>query len=358
MISIASSMTVRRIAAICLCLVSGGNAVAAETKPATPLFASDDAIRITIKGPLIEIVRKKARTTDTFPAVMTLEGDAPETFPIELSARGNFRRIGPACQFPPLRVSLAEKPGKASLFHRQNRLKLVTHCRNNDAYQQYVLKEYAAYRLFNRITEASFRVRLADVSYVDDEKGEEIARRMGFFIEDVDDLASRMGMAEVERPKIGKSQLSVEHTVRAIVFQYLIGNLDWSVLSGPEGEDCCHNTKMMAINADADAGIIPLPYDFDHAGLVNAPYAKPPPVTKVRSVRQRQYRGFCEHNDALGSIAGEFVAARGELLGVIDDTPGLDEKTKERSKEYLVEFFDVVADERSFDRKLVRDCRD
>ena len=49
--------------------------------------------------------------------------------------------------------------------------------------------------MYNRLTPASFRARLAMIDYVDD-SGKPIISRYGFFIEDIDDVASRNDMKE------------------------------------------------------------------------------------------------------------------------------------------------------------------
>ena len=115
--------------------------------------------------------------------------------------RGITRLRRETCQFPPLRVEFAAPPPATSLFGGQRRLKLVTHCRPGDGFQQHLLLEYAAYRLYNLLTPASFRARLATIDYVDD-NGDPVASRVGFFIEDKDDVGRRIGLrsAAVGRP--------------------------------------------------------------------------------------------------------------------------------------------------------------
>ena len=99
-----------------------------------------------------------------------------QSLPINLQLRGITRRTSEICDFAPLRVDFTAAPPATSVFAGQRRLKLVTHCRNSASFQQYVLLEYAAYRLYNLLTPRSFRVRLANITYQGDD-GRPIAQR-------------------------------------------------------------------------------------------------------------------------------------------------------------------------------------
>jgi hypothetical protein len=330
---------------------------AARAGEATPLFSDDAAIDIKLIGPIKEITRTAAKSTDSHPATLELVGASAETHAIELSARGLSRRERKVCQFPPLRVRFVEKPGDESLFRKQGTLKLVTHCRSAASFQQYTLLEYTAYRLLNALTPASFRVRLANVEYIDEKTGKRIAARIGFFIEDVDDVAKRVDMKEVERPQIEIAQLDPEAAATAILYQYMIGNLDWDVLYGPPGESCCHNGKMIGARADAETALVPAPYDFDYSGFVDAPYATPPEGFSISSVRTRVYRGFCRHNDETAAAAARFRGLKAKLVATLDGTPGLANRTRSKAARYLGGFFDIIEDAGTVETKLLGKCR-
>jgi len=333
--------------------LTGANAAVAAP---TPLFAASEPIRLTISGPMRTIARNAERSTDPHEATLTLHGDAQEVHPIRLSARGVSRRRRDICTFPPLRIEFRERPGAASLFRGQRRIKLVTHCQSPESFQQLTLLEYSAYRLFNILTPLSFRVRLAEIEYFDPGASSAATSRLGFLIEDVDDAAERNGLAEATvGDRIGVAQLSAREAGRYAVFQYMIGNLDWALNAGPAGEGCCHNTRLAGAGENATAGLIPLPYDFDHSGLVDAPYATPPEGVSVRSVRVRRYRGFCVHNQAARAAVAETLAARQALLGAFDEIPRLEERTRRRASAYLRDYFDAADSEAEVARWL-GDC--
>jgi len=321
-----------------------------------PLFADAEAIRLTIRGPIGAIRRNAERSTDVYDASLTLEGAGPETHPIRLSARGVSRRERAMCAFPPLRVEFAGEPPETSLFHGQRRLKLVTHCRSADSFQQFVLLEYAAYNLLNLLSPASLRARIAIIDYWELGADAPLASRIGFFIEDIDDAARRNGLAEVDTGAIDAVQLSPHDAARFAVFQYLIGNLDWSMRGGPPGEFCCHNAKLLGVTANARSGLLPIPYDFDHSGFVDAPYATPPPQVPVTSVRTRRYRGYCIHNAEARAAAAEAYAAHDRLLAVLDGIPRLDDRVRTRAAAYLAASLERIETAEEVESNLLRTC--
>jgi hypothetical protein len=163
-------------AAATFCILSWANPVRAADGP-KPLFASDDVLSLTLTGPFDTISRDMG--AKPVPGVLKVGGAAPETLPVTLSVRGITRRKKEVCAFPPLRVEFPEKPGPDSIFKGQKHLKLVTHCQRD--YQQYLLLEYTAYRLYRALTPESFNVRLAKIDYTYKD-GHALITRLGFFI--------------------------------------------------------------------------------------------------------------------------------------------------------------------------------
>jgi hypothetical protein len=317
------------------------HAVAADKpKAQKALFTSDEVLSLTISGPISGISRKADAAP--VPGTLKVEGAAPEELPITLATRGVTRRMSDICAFPPLRVEFSQKPGGDSIFKGQKGLKLVTHCQSATQYQQGVLLEYAAYRLYGALTKESFGVRLAQINYVGAD-GKPIITRLGFFIEDVDDVAKRNAQERLRGVnRIAPAQLDAESAARFAMFQYMISNFDWAMTASAPGEDCCHNSRLLAANG-ATTGLITVPYDFDYSGLVDAPYAVPPEGIHVSSVRDRRYRGFCQHNDQAAAIAADLTARRPALLAIVDQTPQLSDASRKKAAEYLGEFFDKIS---------------
>ncbi len=350
-------MTRACLIAILCCAATLFAPAGAKAGEPTPLFSDDAPLDITITGPIRELVRGMSRSPTPYDATLVIKGTETEAHAVTISARGKSRRRKENCQFPPIRIRIKEKPTKASLFHRQRSLKLVTHCRKTMAFQRHTFLEYTAYKLFNVATDTSFRVRLAEISYVDEKSGKEIIRRFGFLIEDVDDLAKRVDLKEVSIERASRAQLNAQSTATVTLFQYMIGNLDWGVLQGPTGDECCHNAKLIGSSKQAQSDLTPVPYDFDYAGLVDAPYAVPPANVNVSRVTSRVYRGFCDFNAETRVAAETFRQKKPAFMAAIETAPGLSERATKSVKKYLEGFFKAIADDATLEKKLLSNCR-
>lgn len=335
----------------CLAAVALMPAAAMAQVSAKPLFASDEPIRLTISGGVDLIAKGGPNSRDGQPGTVAVAGTSAG-LPVLLEPRGITRRQRDVCQFPPLRVTFNQPPPADSVFAGQRRLKLVSHCRAAEGFQNYVLLEYAAYRLYNNLTPLSFRARLAQIEYRDS-AGQPITTRYGFFIEDADDVARRNGMQEA---RVGErfpvSRLSPTDAARFAIFQYMIANLDWAMQAGPPGDTCCHNSRPLT----SGAGLIPVPYDFDFSGMVNAPYATPPSAVNVSSVRQRRYRGLCRHNAEAKTLFAQFRAQQPAVSQILSSVPALDRGARDRAIAFLGGFFKDIATDESAESKLLRNC--
>lgn len=320
----------------------------------TPLFPADASVAtpidVRLELPLRKIRSEKLAPAKGFPAMLQLADGSK--VPLKVSARGKSRRE--RCDFPPLRLNFSKTGAEGTVFEGQNKLKLVTHCAKGMASGPYLASEMLAYRLFNLLTDRSFRVRALNIIYVDAENGREQSRA-AFLIEHKRQLAARLKVAESPLAAIEIRELDQRYAALVSLFQYMIGNSDYSLRLPAKGDRCCHN--VVAFVAEPNGPVVAVPYDFDASGLVNAPYAEPPETLGIRSVTQRVYRGYCAHNAALNTALAAIGDKKGEILALaasFSDVPGL--KTK-RTLKYLNGYFDVVEDKRRVDRALVRRCR-
>ncbi len=318
----------RGISGIAILLASS----AATAKQPTPLFASDTPIKITIQGPISNLVSNRSETPR--PATLIADG---VSYPITLMPRGITRLKKETCDFPPLRVEFTQPPSAGSLFQGQHRLKLFVHCKRSPDFQQKVLLEYSGYRLYNLMTPISFRARLANIDYAEPD-GRPYISRIGFFLEDVSDVAKRNGM-KVARlgALVPLQQIDPAAGARFAIFEYMISNYDWSMHAGPQGEPCCHNSRLLT--AVPDGPLTPTPYDFDFSGLVEAPYAGPPEGVPIDNLRQRNYRGYCAHMDQARAFAAQLAPRRAQFLGVFAGVPGLDGRNQSRAAAFIDGFF-------------------
>jgi len=208
--------------------------------------------------------------------------------------------------------------------------------------------------MYNVLTPHSFRVRLANVDYRDS-NGRPIISRVGYFLEDLGDVAKRNGTKQTHGPNmVPLADLSSVDAARYALFQHMIANHDWSMRAGPEGKECCHNAEL--IGPLAPGRTIPIPYDFDFSGFVDPPYAVPPDQLHIASVRQRAYRGYCAHNSDVLAVARQFRDARPQMIAALSSTPGLDQRTQARAISFLDGFYADIASDDAVSSRLLRRC--
>ncbi len=325
-----------------LLFVWGGTAHAGGS-----LFDRDEVLEVSLQGPLQQTIEdqddRKAR-----PFKLLLDG---QELPVSVRVRGNSRAR--VCQFPPLRLKFDADAVDASVFEGHDKLKLVTHCKASGKYEQNVLAEYAAYRIFGMLSNTAYRTRLMRISYVDTTKAEsEPLIRYGFLLEPDAELATRTQGDVVGAPHVVKSLLQPEQAALVFVFHYLIANTDWSLVTATDEEDCCHNGTLVA----KDGVHYLVPYDFDLAGLVNAPYARPDPGVGIRNVRVRRYRGYCIPGLPIAAAVQTIVDREGEITALVRALPDTSDKETERRLEFLAKFFTAARDDEKFVAKLERKC--
>jgi len=329
-------------------------AAAAAADDAARLFADHEILELTMTAPMTEIMGERFYDEDSPGRLTYTDPEAGEvTLDIGVRTRGRYRRQYSVCRFAPLRLNFKKSETKNTLFEGSNKMKLVTHCRENSArYSQAVLREYLAYRIFNLITDNSFRVRLLRVTYVDSESGDANRDNFAFLIEHREQLAERLGIDVNRAEQTEVESLDGAFTNLGSMFQYLIGNTDFSAIRGADGEVCCHNNVLFGAK---EGEILAIPYDFDMSGLVDAPYATPNPKFGLRSVKNRLYRGRCLNDQYLEATALAFQERRADIYALLAS-----EYFDERSKRYLTrfvdEFFATLDDPKQFDREIRSRC--
>ncbi len=301
---------------------------------ASALFEDDTVLEVNLVGPLVD---KKERRAE-MPFILRVN-DVDHS--IKLRVRGNSRIK--LCNFPPLRIRFSSDDTGESIFASQDKLKLVTHCRLRDSNQTNTLEEYAAYRIFNLISDVGYKVRLLHITYTDtDGHGEDNSfERYGFLIESESELADRVGGQPAHVDGVTLASLDKHQAAIVFIFQYLIANTDWSLAAGPGKDTCCHNGDLVDIGSFRYY----VPYDFDLSGLVNTRYARKSPLLRSAKVRQRQYGGHCISTEVLKDSLAAIKVRRVDILDVIRQLPGLSQKEIEETVAFLDKFFVKANDE-------------
>ena len=302
---------------------------AAESVSISPVFGTDvgQPLAILLEGDTKTLIRDDKDVRDWHAFKLTA-GDA--TFDVKLRVRGNFRRA--QCQFPPIMLNLKKKQVRGSAFDGLDKVKLVTHCGEGRVFTANTMEEFLAYRLFNELTDQSFRVRLLEVTYRSE--GEKDRIRAGFLIEPVDVLKKRLSGKHVAPRDTMPAALSPGHASLVAMFQYMIGNTDFSQIRAFGENACCHNTKLIQTAGE----LLSVAYDFDMSGLVSANYATLNEKLGLRNVRQRMYRGFCVPRENLEANLSRFAARRPKLASMIGASGLLRPGDIKRATRYLSDY--------------------
>ena len=340
---------------ICGFLITASlSAVAAKDKP-PKLFSGNDEMQVTITGPWNEIKRNKKKDNE-YPVQLTYSGadGSQHTIDAKVTLRGITRRR--ICDFPPLKLHFDKKKMKGTEFRGNKSLKLVTYCDTNSKYEQYYIKEYLTYRIYNLLTDYSFRARPMVIEYKESTKNNQSITRFGFLIEDVDDVAKRNDFEELSIPKVSYRKLDPVTTSRLSLYQFMIGNLDWAATGGPKEDKCCHNSRLIGEGNEIDPKF-PIPYDFDSSGLVNAHYAAPPDGLRVRNIRQRMYRGFCLYNDEMPQTVALFKEKKADIMALFQDNPHLSDFMRSDAIKYLEDFYKIIESPNRLEKDIIGKCR-
>lgn len=250
---------------------------------------------------------------------------------VELEVRGHFRKD--YCYLPPLKIKFQKTD--TSVMHPLKSLKLVSSCGLIGTYQQYLLKEFIIYKIYNLLTKKSFRVRLLDLTYADSRAKKDEFTRPAFLIEDATDMAKRNDCKEWKKGKLYTEATNRNHMTLVAIFEYMIGNTDWSVPAE-------HNIKLVQLKEDTLSRPYAVPYDFDYCGLVNADYAIPDPILNSVSVQERIYRGYPREKAEVEAVLDLLTKQKDSIYSLINNFDLLSAVSKKNMTRYLDEFYELI----------------
>lgn len=310
------------------------------------LFDSEEILQITLSGNLSKLLKDKTEDPKKYPLTLSYAeaNNTSITIPIEAKTRGNFRRLIGNCAYLPLKIYF-QKSAKAekTIFQNQRKMKLVMPCRG----EKYVIHEYLVYKLYNLVTPKSFKVRLVKVKLENQQKKKQKSAVYGILLEEEPQMAKRNEMLAVER-KLRPTQVQRIPFLKMAVFEYLIGNTDWSV-------QYLQNIKLLA--ADSLSNPYAVPYDFDHAGIVNAPYAKPAEALNMRTIKERRYRGFCLQDlSKFEATIAFYNELKPTIYRIYQDCDLLDKKYKAATLKYLDAFYTTINNPKKWQKDFAYPC--
>ena len=265
---------------------------------------------------------------------------------VSLRARGNFRRS--KCYFPPIKMKIKKSKAEGTLFEGNKNLKLVVPCLLQKEKNDNIVQEFIAYKLYEKISPFHFQTRIVEIEFVEIKKRKTLMHQLkGFLIEDDKRVADRFEGKSFERyihPKAMDDVTSIQNSM----FQFMIGNTDFSVAYQ-------HNGKLLYANKK----IYPLPYDFDLCGLVDASYAIVNSNLGISSVKERKYRGFKRDESLVQDVRDQFLSKKSQFLQIINGQEPLFELASEfeSTKAYLSSFFEILENDKQFSRVVIQNMR-
>jgi hypothetical protein len=297
------------------------------------VFDKEDVLEIKISGNIRALFNDRANDAVYHPIKLSYkEKEAEVSIPLKAKTRGNFRRDKENCTYPPILLNFQKVTSVNTLFQDQDKLKLVIPCREDE----YIIREYLVYKLYNLLTPKSFKARLAKVSFYDSVRKKEAANFYSFLIEEDEQMAKRNGTKILAKKGIQGESTETETFLKMAVFQYMIGNTDWSV-------PFQHNIRIVSFDSLSIPSVVP--YDFDHSGIVNAPYALPPEILALQSTQDRRFRGYCITDmQSFNEVIATFNRLRKDFYAVFTSCTLLDKRYLSATTKFLDDFYQTIND--------------
>ena len=161
-------------------------------------------------------------------------------------------------------------------------------------------------------------------------------------------MAERLSGTLLETQKVQYYRTQLNTMILLSMFQYFIGNTDWSV-------PALHNIKLVSTNPYQPP--FPVPYDFDWSGIVNSSYAIPSEKLEISSVRERLYRGFAHNRIAYQEAIDLFKEKKEAIYKLYNEFPYLNSKQKKMSISYINDFYKIIEKENLINAIFIREAR-
>ena len=158
-----------------------------STVPQSPsgqsLFESDSILHIKLIGNIRELMNDRGENPKSYPFTFSYKTETGDEDSLNITARtrGHFRKTMGGCTYPPVLLQFTKSNSlSSSAFKDQENLKLVMPCVGDD----YVIKEWLVYKIYNLVTPKSFRARLVSVELYDTKKKKSTSPFYGILLEE------------------------------------------------------------------------------------------------------------------------------------------------------------------------------
>ena len=157
-------------------------------------------------------------------------------------------------------------------------------------------------------------------------------------------MAARLGAHLQEFNQFHPAGVNGDQAVILSMFQYLIGNSDWSAT-------CFHNVEIMR---HEDGRYLTAPDDFDFSGAVNTRYADPPEEYPIQRVTDRYFRSYCRPQFEFESLSTLFNGKKVEIIALYEGFEMLRENRRNDVLKFYEDFWEMMDAERKLDRQILR----
>ncbi len=310
-------------------------------------FLDDNVIEVSLTTDI-----KKLRTDKKVPTYQqaTISMKFSDTLTIKeeirVEPRGIYRKQ--YCDMASLMLNF--KNTSSPKLSPLKKLKFVGGCKIGPAFEELLLKEFLVYKIQDFLSPMSFRVRLLHVTYNDSKEKVKPFTQYAFLLEDMNDLAARNNCVEIKAKSFFTEATNREQMTFVNLFQYMIGNTDWSIPN-------LHNMKLMVPKNDTLAKPYAIPYDYDYSGLVNASYAVPAEALGIESVSQRLYRGFPRGYDELQAAIAVFKEKKESIKYYVDHFEPCSVKCRKTMLAYLDEFYKTLENKKMIETIFIKNAR-
>jgi hypothetical protein len=322
-----------------------------QLKETTKLFREQESLPIRLRFSNREMKKETNDSTYIFTQLQFKDQGEWDSLDIRIRARGNYRRAH--CYFPPLKVKIKKSDAQGTIFKGNKELKLVMPCVQSTATLDNILKEYMAYKIYEVISPFHFKTRMVDIELTESRgKKDKVHQVKGFLIEDIDEVAKRENARKLKRvvhPLEQDDLVSAQNDF----FQFMIGNTDYSTAYQ-------HNQKLLFTE---DYKTVPLPYDFDMSGLVDASYAVVSQVggevLSIESVTDRLYRGFVRDEAVFQTVRQHYLDLKPRVFEVIDSLKGQFDSEREFSiaRNFIDDFYKIIENDSQFANQITGQAR-
>jgi hypothetical protein len=318
------------------------------------LFEEEDLLKVSLRFDVAKFV-KKAERDQSIDGIMTMHFSQTDSLERKVTLKYRGQSRFERCRYPPARITFKKPLYEASDSGRIKNIKLVNQCQQGSVYGDYVIREYLVYKLYNVLTDTSFRARLISLDFIDSENKRKTITQYGILLEPEKLLEKRLNLLEIKTKSLSQRHMYPVMIDRLAIFNYMVSNWDWSI----PGQ---HNVSVFTSSNPELAGQgIPVPFDFDLTGVVNADYAIPPPGIGIETNRDRMFSGICRTREVYQGELMTFLEKKEEFYAVINNTPYLSKGEKRDITGFLDQFFDRLEKPRSLDSMIdyfLGNCKD